>query len=239
VADDASRAIADYDRMGAVYADDAETHPVNASYERPALLALAGDLRGRRVLDLGCAAGALAERLVERGAEVVGVDVNPELVRIARERRGDRAEFHVADLSLPMPFLADASFDTVTASLVLHYIRDWTTPLREAHRVLREDGVLLISTHHPTVDVAVSDPPAPYFDTVLLTDTWHKAGRSFDVSFWHRPLSAVVDAVADAGFVIERVAEPRPDPAAFAQYPELLARMERGPWFLFIRAIKR
>jgi ubiquinone/menaquinone biosynthesis C-methylase UbiE len=127
----------------------------------------------------------------------------------------------------------------VTASLVLHYVEDWTTPLREAARVLRSGGLLLISTHHPTHDVEVSDPPAPYFETVLLTDTWRKGGRDFTVRFYHRPISAIVDALADAGFVIERIPEPVPDRAAFGTMPAFYERMIPVPWFLFIRASKR
>jgi len=126
--DDATRAAEDYDAMGPAYADDVRTHPINAAYERPTMLAMAGDVRRRRVLDVGCAAGALSALLVERGAEVVGIDVSERLVEIARRDLGGRAEFHVADVGRPMPFLADESFDLVTASLVLHYLRDWAVP---------------------------------------------------------------------------------------------------------------
>lgn len=237
--DDATRAAEEYDAMGAAYADDVRTHPINAAYERPAMLAMAGDVRGTRVLDVGCAAGAMSALLLDRGAEVVGVDVSERLVEIARRDLGGRATFHAADVGLPMPFLADGSFDLVTASLVLHYLRDWAVPLREFHRVLRPGGALLISTHHPTMDVAISDPPSPYFELTLLTDTWHKGGRDLRVQFYRRPLSAIVDALADAGFLIERIPEPRPDPAAFAGWPGLYERISAGPWFLFIRALKR
>jgi ubiquinone/menaquinone biosynthesis C-methylase UbiE len=236
--DDRQRALDDYDQMADVYADDADIHPLNVAYDRPAILEMAGDVRGKRVLDVGCAAGALTDALVERGAAVVGIDLNPGLVDRARERLGQRAEFHVADLSAPLPFLPDRSFDLVTASLVLHYLADWRQPLAELNRVLRPGGILVISTHHPTLDIHLADPPAPYFATVLLNDTWRKGGREFEVSFYHRPISAIVDAVANAGFLIERIPEPVPDRAAFIGNLELYDRMTRGPWFLFIRAIK-
>ena len=236
--DDATRAADHYDAMGPAYADDVRTHPVNAAYERPAMLTMAGDVRRKRVLDVGCAAGGLSALLMDRGADVVGIDVSERMVEIARRDLGGRAEFRVADAGRPMPVLADESFDLVTASLVLHYLRDWAVPLREFHRVLRSDGALLISTHHPTQDVQIIDPPASYFDVTLLRDTWDKGGRDFEVHFYHRPLSAVVDALADAGFVVERIPEPQPDPAAFTGLPGLYEQMSRGPWFLFIRAVK-
>lgn len=239
MSDDRQRALDDYDQMADVYADDADVDPMKASYDRPTILTMAGDVRGKRVLDVGCASGGLSAMLVERGASVVGVDLNPRLVERARERLGGRAQFYVADIAAPMPFLEPGSFDIVTASLVLHYLADWGPPLGEFARALRPGGLLLISTHHPAHDGTIADPPAPYFETVLLTDTWRKGGRDFQVRFYHRPLSAIVDALADAGFLIERIPEPLPDRQAFAANPALYERMSRGPWFLFLRAVPR
>ena len=236
---DSERTVDDYDAMADVYAEDADRNPMNASYERPAMLEMAGDLRGRRVLDVGCAAGALSEALVARGASMVGIDVTERLVVRARARLDGGAEFHVADIAEPMPFLASGSFDLITASLVLHYVADWGPTLREFHRVLKSEGALLISTHHPVMDIEIADPPVDYFATVLLTDTWRKGGRDFTVRFYHRPLRAIVSALTDAGFLIERIHEPIPDRESFAATPALYERMRRGPGFLFLRAVKR
>ena len=236
---DSDRAREDYDRMAEAYAEDSDTEPAKAGYERPAMLAMAGDLRGKRVLDAGCAAGAFTRALVARGARVVGVDLNEGLIERARARAGVGAEFHVADLSKPMPFLPSGSFDLVASSLVLHYLDDWSVPLREFHRVLVPGGALIVSTHHPMQDVKIPTPPAPYFEKRLLTDTWKMCGREFEVRFYRRPLGAIVDAFVDAGFLIERMPEPRPDPAAFKDDPALYARIAEAPFFLFLRALKR
>jgi ubiquinone/menaquinone biosynthesis C-methylase UbiE len=168
----------------------------------------------------------------------VGIDLNPGLIRRARERLGDAVELHVADIAGPMPFLESSSFDIVTASLVLHYMADWSVTLREFARVLRPGGLLLVSTHHPVRTGAIADPPAPYPETVLVTDTWRKGGREYQVRFYHRPFSAIVDALADAGFLVERIPEPIPEREAFASCPELYDQLSHGPWYLFIRAVR-
>ena len=127
------------------------------------------------------------------------------------------------------------------ASLVLHYLRDWGPPLREFARVLRPGGVLAISTHHPAADLEIADDsqqPVSYFDTVLLTDTWRKGGRNVRIRFYHRPLSAIVGSLADAGFLIEGMPEPIPDRALFpAEMEAFYAQLSRRPSFLFIRAL--
>jgi SAM-dependent methyltransferase len=235
VTDDRQRTVDDYDQMADVYADDAEVEPMKATYDRPTILAMAGDVGGKRVLDVGCASGVLTRLFVERGASVVGIDLNPRLIERARERLADRAEFRVADIAQPLPF-EDASFDVVAASLVLHYLASWGPPLREFARILRPGGRFVMSTHHPTHDLEIAPPGASYFDTVLMTDTWQVGGRAYDVRFYHRPISAIVDALADAGFLVERIPEPIPDQARFS--PDLYDRIVKVPWFLFIQAVK-
>jgi 2-polyprenyl-3-methyl-5-hydroxy-6-metoxy-1,4-benzoquinol methylase len=158
VSEDRRRALADYDQMADLYADDAAVDPIKVSYDRPTIVAMAGDVRGKRVLDVGCASGGLSEAFAERGARVVGIDLNPRLIERARERLGSKAEFRVADIAAPLSFLEAGSFDVVAASLVLHYLADWGPPLREFARILRPRGALLISTHHPIQDVMIATP---------------------------------------------------------------------------------
>jgi SAM-dependent methyltransferase len=56
------------------------------------------------------------------------------LPELARKRLGPDADLRVADLGQPLPY-PDAAFDDVIASLVLHYLEDWTAPLAELHRI--------------------------------------------------------------------------------------------------------
>jgi ubiquinone/menaquinone biosynthesis C-methylase UbiE len=125
----------DYDSFAEVYSSSNETSLFNAYYERPAMLDLVGDVAGRRILDAGCGSGNLSGALRDRGAIVTGFDSSAEVLGLARKRLGDDAALHTADLGSPLPF-PDAAFDDVVASLVLHYLEDWTSPLAELRRVL-------------------------------------------------------------------------------------------------------
>ncbi len=64
----------DYDSFAEAYSADNETNLVNGHYERPAMLNLVGEVRGRRILDAGCGSGPLAAALHARGAIVTGFD---------------------------------------------------------------------------------------------------------------------------------------------------------------------
>jgi SAM-dependent methyltransferase len=112
------------------------------------LLVAAGDLRGRRVLDVGCGTGRLAAALAERyGCKVWGVDLSPEMLEVARRRlpRGVRVKLAAAE---ELPF-REGWFERVTMTLVYHHL-DGPRALAEARRVLVQDGRLGLVTFDPS-----------------------------------------------------------------------------------------
>ena len=196
-----------YDGFAESYSKDNESSLFNAYYERPAMIGLAGDVNGRRVLDAGCGSGPLSAALIAKGAMVTGFDASPAMVELARQGLGEDADLHVADLSRPLPF-ADAVFDDVVASLVLHYLQDWTAPLAELRRVLKPGGRLLLSVNHPII-YKLADLSADYFAVTQYSDEYTlKDGRTMVLTYWHRPLHAMTDAFIEAGFGISVISEP-------------------------------
>lgn len=196
----------DYDQFAAAYSADNEVNLLNGYYERPEMLRLAGDVASRRILDAGCGSGPLSAALRDRGAVMSGFDLSAAMVELARERLGEDADLPVHDLADPLPY-ADASFDDVVASLVVHYLEDWTEPLVELHRVLKPGGRLILSTHHPMVYTALN-PGKNYFDVTEFSFDAEHAGRTVVYTNWHRPLQAMTDAATAAGFRISAISEP-------------------------------
>ncbi len=206
-----------YDGFAERYSADNESNLINGYYERPAMIALAGDVKGRRILDAGCGSGPLSAALRQRGAVVTGFDASPAMIGLAGRRLGREARLLVADLGGPLPF-AGGAFDDVVGSLVLHYLRDWAAPLAELRRVLRAGGRLLLSVNHPMVYPAVN-PGADYFALARWSDRYTFDGHTTELTFWHRPLHAMTDAFTDAGFRIAAISEPA---VAAGTPPELL-----------------
>ncbi len=222
-----------YEEIADNYASVVDVKPWNAAYERPAMMALLPELDGRPVLDVGCGSGWYAEQLLARGAELTAFDNTPRMVELTRARVGDRGRVLIADLAAPLPFEWE-SFEVIVAPLVLHYVEDWGAMLAELRRVLTPGGMLLFSTHHPCSD-AERNAPGGYFATAPVEEVWSGIGR---VRFHHRSLTSIVEALADAGFLIERMVEPRPTEAFRAADPGGFERLERFPAFLLIRALK-
>jgi SAM-dependent methyltransferase len=224
--------------MGTAYRAASDESAFNAYYERPATISLLGYVTGLQVLEAGCGPGALTEWLAGNRAIVTAFDVSPAMVRLARERLGSRARILNADLAEPLAFAADASADLIVASLVMHYLADWTTPLAEFHRILTPRGAVVFSTHHPAMDWQLHSPD-DYFAVKQVTETWHKDGEPFKVTFWRRPLTSITAAINNAGFVIDRLVEPAPLPELQQRDPQGYDKILKGPRFMFFRLSKR
>jgi len=101
-------------------------------------------VRPRRVLEVGCGPGELAERVQsELGAAVVAVDISPRMVELARARGVDARVGDVKEL----PF-ADGAFDCAIAAWMLYHVPDVPRALSSLARVLEPGGRLIAVTNY-------------------------------------------------------------------------------------------
>jgi hypothetical protein len=118
--------------------------------------------------------------------------------------------------------------------------------VREAGRVLKPSGRLCICVAHPMTDVGrLTGPSASgdlviagsYFDRRRVSETVAKDGLEMTFHGWTYTLEDYVDALAQAGLLIERLREPVPSGPDAPTRPDL-GVWRRVPLFLFVRAVK-
>ena len=191
-----------YDKIGGTYHDN-RSLAISDYTELPAVLALAGDVRGRRVLDAGCGPGRHARKLLAKGAHVVGIDISAEMVNIARAHCGGRGHFFRADFA-QVEFAA-ASFDLVIASLTLMYARDIEPVMRNFSAWLKRDGRLIFSLYHPVrFFQKIAD-----FNFAKSRKVWlHLQGCDVTVFNYYHPLPKYFDALRQHGFEVVKLVEP-------------------------------
>lgn len=165
----------------------------------PVRLAYVADrvpLEGARVLDVGCGGGLLSEAMAREGASVLGLDLSPELVDIAKLHRLESKQGGaVLDLDYrvqPVEALADAepgTFDAVTCMEMLEHVPDPASVIEACARLLRPGGTLFVSTLNRTpAAFALAIVGAEYVAGLLPRGTHRYADfiRPSELAAWMR-----------------------------------------------------
>jgi SAM-dependent methyltransferase len=182
---------------------------------READVRLLGDVRGKRVLELGAGAAAASRWLRTEGAEVTALDLSAGMLRHAKagERRtGVRVPLVQAD-ALALPF-ADSVFDIVcTAFGAIPFVADSAAAMREVARVLRPGGRWVFSLTHPMRWIFWDEPDErglvarnSYFDRTPYVETDEDGTPTYMEQ--HRTLGDRIRELVAAGFVVRDLIEP-------------------------------
>ena len=243
------------------------TEDVRAGFDRhrelytfPAFLAFMPEIAGRTVIDLGCGEGANTRQFARRGARMTGVDLSPAMIAHAREAEREEPlgiRYEVASFTDLTLFERD-SFDGALSTMALMDGPNFPAATRAVARVLRPGGFLCFSVLHPCFVTPVAAwlksedgegyaglREGRYFETEPFQGRWRFSKRPapetvepFTVPRFPRTLSDYLNAVVDAGLMIERLDEPRPDVATAAAHPWLQRWRDHAPMVLFVSARK-
>lgn len=172
---------------------------------------------GRLTVDVGSGEGRVSRDLQARGHRVLAIDRSLEVIRSAATHPADPVPAVVGDATaLP---LADDCADCAVAFMCLHDIDDMPAAIREIGRILTIGGHLVMAIVHPIKSAGhfpgdKEDATRPFVIDESYTQpkqyvtTRARDGRTMTYHGAHRPLQAYTDALAEAGFVINRLREP-------------------------------
>ena len=155
------------------------------SFEKTSVEKLLGDLKGKRVLDIGCGTGRIIQMLREHGAEIVALDISEEMVK-AVSQKFPGMECVVGD-SDNLPF-EDGSFDMVLGLFWIVHLKDLRKSFEEVYRVLKNGGRFILSN--------INQKKAPK----LKTKT---GGEIVIASYYHMP-KTVAEALEYSYFDVVR-----------------------------------
>lgn len=222
---------------------------VNANnlFEIPALFSMMPDLKGKRVLDLGCGFGEHCKRFAENGADkVVGIDISEKMLKTAKEENSDARITYINMAMEDLPQIKE-QFDVVVSSLAFHYVEDFSGVVESIYNILSENGVLIFSQENPLCTCHSGGNRWTKDENgkklyLNLADYGVEGERESvwfvdHVKKYHRTFSTIVNTLIDAGFSIERMLEPLPSEELLERYPEYYDLFHK-PDFLLLRAVK-
>lgn len=144
---------------------------------------------------------------------------------------------YAQDAALGLPKEADNSADVIVCPLVLHYIEDLKPVFDDVYRVLKPGGYIVFSTHHPFADFECT-LSGNYFEREFIQEEWNTVGTPVQVSFYHRSLTELCQAVSLSGLLISQITEGTIDEKAKAISEETYERLSNNVNFIFMRCEK-
>lgn len=225
---------------------------LNEVVEKPTMFSLLPDLKGKRVLDLGCGAGGHLQYYRQCGAaQLVGLDLSSAMLAQAERDLAKNGVDRTACrfYCLPIERLAEieeTEFDLITSSFAFHYVEDLAALLRQIYAKLTPQGRLIFSQEHPIVTAHRQgdrwEKDADKQQTAYRLNHYREEGLRernwFKQPFqtYHRTVATILNQLIQAGFRIEQVAEPMlaDQPNWHNEFKDLRHR----PPLLFIKSVK-
>jgi SAM-dependent methyltransferase len=203
-----------YDEIADFY--DATAGQAVTDQATATLLELAGDVRGKRLLDVACGQGRVARELARRGAQVTGLDISAAMLdkaRASEAREPLGITYAHADATAPL-VLDGQAFGGVVCNYGLSDIDDLGGLLANIARLLTAGGWFVFSLLHPCFPGWDRDAPSSWPpDRGYFHEGWWLAGTPGfrgKVGSSHRMLSTYLNSLARHGLVHDEAAEPRP-----------------------------
>ncbi|HEX3426956.1 MAG TPA: class I SAM-dependent methyltransferase [Acidimicrobiales bacterium] len=207
-----------WDRYAAAYQARAQLSTTAAHYgpdlPTETALRLLGDVKGKRVLELGCGGAQCSIAFAKQGATAIGVDFSAQQLAFARrlcEREDVRVELRQGDLA-DLAFLRADTIDIVFSANAFGYVDDLNRVFRQVHRVLKPGAPLVFSLPHPATAMFEFDDSSPlavrrsYFDTSPME---HEMGGAVFTDY-HHTFADIYMGLARSSYRVDLVVEPEP-----------------------------
>lgn len=219
-----------------------QTSPNNI-LEKPVLLQLLGEVKGKKVLDLGCGHAEIGKELLEAGCSYYeGVDGSAKMIAKANETLPSiNSQIHLSNIE-EWDFPTE-SYDVVLSRLALHYLEDLHSVVQKIFRSVKQGGQFVFSVQHPVVTSSINHLETEQKRTSWVVDDYFENGKRKEnwmgknVIKYHRTIEEYFRIVNDCGFRVSALNECTPQRNYFTSEEEYTRRM-RVPVILLMSCEK-
>lgn len=211
------------------------------------------DLKGREALDLGVGSGEYALAFARKGAKVTGLDISQKCLDLVQEKaRNEGIDLNLVRGSISDLRFLNRQFDMVFSSTTMHYVEDIEKAFKQVNRLLKNDGIFLLSVVHPfytatytLADYRNVDKHATFGLRYFVhkvrnyVPPWAKYCTVNHCISYHHTVEDYFNALAAAGFTIESLVEPEPLPVLKEKHPRRYHEMMNTPVFMIFKCHKK
>ncbi len=230
--------------------NDVTIPSANDLIEIPNIRKMLPELRGKRILELGCGSGENIKYYLNNGATYVyATDISRNMIALAKEKN------NYENVKIEIMAMEDISniqekFDVVISSLAVHYVEDYDKLCHDIYHLLNEEGYFIYSQEHPIGTGTILMPSCHCEDKLFIDDKYYKIVSDYnrngkrivdwndcDVVKYHRNFSFIINTLLKNNFKIVEFLEPIPTEEIIELKPSTIYQYD-VPYFLFVK-VKR
>jgi len=177
-------------------------------------LKLLGNIKGKKILEIGCGGGQCSIALSKKGANCTGLDISEEQLKFARKlsiKENQNIIFIKKDIQT-LKGIKSNTYDVVFSAFAIQYVPNLSMIFREVYRVLKKDGVFVFSFDHPFYSIISPS-------TLKITQSYNTLKRFEETTTgvdgtkkkfiaYSRKISDTFNSLVNSGFYVERIIEP-------------------------------
>lgn len=189
-------------------------------FDTPAFVSMLGNIKNKKILDLGCGNGDLCKVLWQHGGAVIGLDGGENMLKEAKKNFSECFYILCDLMTNPIPFPVDY-FDLVTAKMLLDVVASVETVSLQALKVLKSKGLYAIEIPHP-MRPYVKRNKNRYIGIDHYEDVVPGKIKfsSKNFSYYHRSISYYINTMIDIGFSVRKVQEIRVNDEFVKLFPD-------------------
>ncbi|MFA5176177.1 MAG: class I SAM-dependent methyltransferase [Candidatus Nanoarchaeia archaeon] len=207
-----------WDESSKYYQEDSKIHTMSAHYgpfsPNENKLKLLGNVKGKKILEIGCGGGQCSIAFAKQGAKCIGIDISKEQLKYAEDlARKNKVKVNFIHGSYQdLGKIKSNSQDIVFSAFALQYSPDLKKVFKQIHRILKKRGIFLFSLDHPFY--AIMDEK-----TQKIKRSYYKTGKSIELEIWpdktkhkfiiyFRKVSDFYNSLVESKFFVEKIIEP-------------------------------
>ena len=188
----------------------------------PVIVRLAGKVKEKKILEIGCGNGYLSRKMAKKGAKVTAIDISEKFIHLAsnKEKRNPLGVRYFVKDAANLRGIKSRNFDIVIANMVLIDIPNAEKTIKETSRILKEKGKFIFSITHPVLNDFIQERVIinkdrkylavavyKYLTPFSIRETFGVGKITITATQFHRPIGSYFKYLTESNFLVKNLIE--------------------------------